>query len=486
MVHFTGSMYQLLFAIILTTFLGGNPLYAGQRAETLQHAKAATALVVSISDPSRSVSMGSGFFLSEDGLLVTNAHVVEGGSRLLVYVQDRLVTTAPQVLFIDGDADLAALRVPVNSPDILALATDHPVEGTEVVSVGYPRITDILQMGFALHATIGSGMVSGMAQGRSRTSGHQAGFIQTTGILNFGNSGGPLIDRETGVALGMVVTTVPYLERAKDRNGAAIGSVSMKSGIGYSIPAAFIRQWLASHHLDAGITSPDRDIKPGTIRTPSHGPEPEADRSFATGHLLHSIATVLHNDSDLLHLAIFHYEAAAQLNPNAPWIARNLGLAYADDGQWPRALQAYIKGLEFAPHDPELLTDAGLAWERTGDHEHAVASYRAALQVDADFGRAHNNLGEILWKTGKQEEAMTEFRAALDTDPTLASASYNLGLAFESKGQHAEALHTWESFLRQTVSSSTSDEWTRKIREGLTRLKTASPQAVPTVVTSTR
>ena len=479
-------MYQLLLAIILITLFGGNPLYAGQRAEILRHAKAATALVVAISDTGRSVSMGSGFFLSEDGLLVTNAHVVEGGSRLLVYVQDRLVVTAPKILVTDGDADLAALRVPVDSPEILALAPDHPVEGTEVMSVGYPRITDILQMGFALHATIGSGMVSGMAQGRSRTSGHQAGFIQTTGILNFGNSGGPLIDGETGTAVGMVVTTVPYLERAKDRNGTAIGSVSMKSGIGYSIPAAFIRQWLASHHLDAAITSAHRGITQDSTGVLSHGAEPEADRSFATGHLLHSIAMVLHNDSDLLHLAIFHYETAAKLKPDAPWIARNLGLAYADDGQWPRALQAYIKGLEFAPHDAGLLTDAGLAWERNGDHEQAVASYRAALQADADFGRAHNNLGQVLWKTGKQKEAITEFRAALEADPSLASASYNLGLALESQGQHAEALHTWESFLQQTVSPSKSDEWTKKIREGLTRLKTASLQAVPTIVTSTR
>lgn len=479
-------MHQLLFAIILTSLFWGNPLYAGQRAETLQHAKAATALVVAISDSGRSVSMGSGFFLSEDGLLVTNAHVVEGGSRLLVYVQDHVVVTAPKILVSDGDADLAALRVPVEALEILSLAPEYPVEGTEVMAVGYPRITDILQMGFALHATIGSGMVSGMAQGRSRTSGLQAGFIQTTGILNFGNSGGPLIDIETGAAVGMVVTTVPYLERAKDRNGVPIGSVSMKSGIGYSIPSAFIRQWLALHHLDAGITSSHRAPAQGAPRTLSHGPEPEADRSFATGHLLHSIAMVLHNDSDLLHLAIFHYETAAKLKPDAPWIARNLGLAYADDGQWPRALQAYIKGLEFAPHDAGLLTDAGLAWERIGDHEHAVASYRAAIQVDGDFGRAHNNLGEVLWKIGKEEEAIIEFRAALETNPSLASASYNLGLALESHGQHAEALHTWESFLQQTVSSSKPDEWTKKIREGLIRLKTASLHAVPTVVTSTR
>jgi cytochrome c-type biogenesis protein CcmH/NrfG len=474
-------MSQLLLSIVLSCLVV-TPLYAGSRADRLQQAKAATALVVAINDSTQSVSMGSGFFLSEDGLIVTNAHVVEGGSRLLVYVQDRLVATAPTVLVADGDADLAALRVPGVSPNILTLAQENALEGTEVVSIGYPRITDILQMGFTLHATVGSGMVSGLAQGRSRTSGRQAGFVQTTGVLNFGNSGGPLIDTETGTVLGMVVTTVPYLERAKDRHGNSIGSVSMKSGIGYSIPAPFIRQWLMSHHLDVGIQSAD----PATRRALSHGAEPEADRSFATGHLLHSIALVLHNDSDLLHLAISHYETAAKLKPDAPWIARNLGLAYAEDGQWSHALQAFMKGLEFAPHDAALLTDAGFAWERTGDQEHAVEAYRAALRADAEFGRAHNNLGQILWKTGKHDEAIIEFRAALDADPTLGSASYNLGLALESQGLHGEALVTWESFLQQTVSQPRPDEWTRKIREGLTRLKTAYRPSLPTVMTSTR
>lgn len=484
MLHFTGSMHQLLFALILFCFVATNPGWAGQRADMLQRAKAATALIVAINDSGQSVSMGSGFFLSESGLLVTNAHVVEGGSRLLVYIEDHLVTTAAQVLIADSDADLAALRVPVESPVTLALAPEHPLEGTEVMSVGYPRITDILQMGFAVHATIGSGMVSGVVQGRSRTHGRQAGFIQTTGILNFGNSGGPLIDSETGAVIGMVVTTVPYLERAKDRHGASIGSVSMKSGIGYSIPAPYIRQWLSAHRLDAGLSSP-QDIPQSRGRMLSHGVEPEAERSFVTGHLLHSIAMVLHNDSDLLHLAIGHYETAVALKPDAPWMARNLGLAYADDGQWPKALQAYMKGLESAPNDAALLNDAGLAWERTGNHEHAVESYRAALRADAQFGRAHNNLGQVLWKTGRREEAIHAFRAALDADPLLASASYNLGLALESKGQHAEARHTWESFLQRTGSQPKSDEWTRKMREGLTRLKTAAIPSAPTIVTST-
>ena len=48
----------------------------------------------------------------------------------------------------------------------------------------------------------------------------------------------------------MVTTTVPYLERTRDANGATLGTVTMRSGIGYSIPSPVIQQWLMSHHIE--------------------------------------------------------------------------------------------------------------------------------------------------------------------------------------------------------------------------------------------
>src|SRR5437660_10805803 len=151
---------------------------------------------------------------------------------------------------MDRDLDLAALRIPLKRTDIgLTLAQRPPDEGEDVIAVGYPRITDILQMGFVLHPTVVSGHANGIAEGRSRTKGRSTPFIQTTANFNFGNSGGPLVSLQSHEVSGMVVHTVPYLERAKDRAGAPVGNVVMKSGIGYSIPAPVIREWLTVNHL---------------------------------------------------------------------------------------------------------------------------------------------------------------------------------------------------------------------------------------------
>jgi hypothetical protein len=396
-------MYHVLIAAFLLLTVT-EPAHAGQRQDIFRHAKAATVLIVGIDDAAHSISLGSGFFADPSGLLVTNAHVIEESARLYVYVLDREIYVAPDVVAVDPDLDLAVLRIPDTWGAPLALAADPTPEGTEVIAVGYPRITDILQLGFALHASTIPAMVSGLVQGQSRTDGRVVEFLQTAGLLNFGSSGGPLVRTDSGEVAAMVVTTVPYLERAKDAHGVAIGSVMMKSGISYSIPASVIRQWLAANHLSP---SP---VPPVPVRQPlPNMAELEANRSFATGYLLQTIAMVLHGDADLLKLAVRHYCVAAELRPDAPWIVRNLGLAYASLEQWDKAVQAYSKAMALAPDDPELRTDAAVAQQRSGRAEEAAALYQAVLNTGdpaAEKERVHR----------KMQGAITRLKSAIPVD----------------------------------------------------------------------
>jgi tetratricopeptide (TPR) repeat protein len=88
---------------------------------------------------------------------------------------------------------------------------------------------------------------------------------------------------------------------------------------------------------------------------------------------------------------------------------------------------------------------------------------------------------------GKVDDAIGEFRLALRHEPGLSLAAYNLGLALESKGHRDEALTAWESFLKVSGNKSEGDEWTPKIREGLSRLRTAmAPGGAAAVVTSAK
>ena len=479
-------MARLLATVLLclTSLTFSSFAYAAPHGEVYRQAKAATALVVAVNDTTHSVSLGSGFFVDPDGLLITNAHVVEDHTRLFVYVQDQQVFPSPPILVMDRDLDLAALRIPLKGTDIsLTLAQRPPDDGEDVIAVGYPRITDILQMGFVLHPTVVAGQANGLASGRSRTKGRSTPFIQTTGNFNFGNSGGPLIGLDSQEVYGMVVHTVPYLERAKDRSGTPIGSVMMKSGIGYSIPSSIIRQWLTTNRLSytGSETKPRK-----SFATDSLNASEEANRSFATGHLLHTLAIVLQQDTELLDLAAFHYENAATLRPEAPWITRNLGLVSATLGRWDQALQAYQRALRLTPKDPALLVDTGLAWERSGNRERAIEFYQAAIQSNPAMESAHNHIGTLFLKAGRAEEAIQAFRQALACAPASSMASYNLGLALEAKGLKEDALLAWETFLQNSGPRTDGAGFDIKMREGVARLKPLTAKAHPVSGSSPR
>ena len=68
------------------------------QGDLYRQAKAATVLIVGINDESNALSFGSGVFISEQGLVLTNAHVVEDSTRLFVYIRNQAIDPSAQVL----------------------------------------------------------------------------------------------------------------------------------------------------------------------------------------------------------------------------------------------------------------------------------------------------------------------------------------------------------------------------------------------------
>jgi serine protease Do len=130
--------------------------------------------------PKSAVAQGSGFFISGDGYVVTNNHVVANGKSFEV-TTDGGKTYQANVIGTDPQLDLALIKVSEGADfPYVRLATDVPRIGDWVLPIGNP---------FGLGGTVTAGIVS--ARGRDIGAGPYEDFIQIDAPVNKGNSGGP-------------------------------------------------------------------------------------------------------------------------------------------------------------------------------------------------------------------------------------------------------------------------------------------------------
>ena len=136
----------------------------------------------------RGAGFGSGFIVSEDGYVVTNAHVVDGAEDIRVSLHDQREFDA-KLIGADERTDIALLKIDVEDLPVVNLGDSDEVQvGQWVLAIGAP-------FGFDYTAT--QGIVSAVS--RSLRGDNYVPFIQTDAAVNPGNSGGPLFDTEGNV-----------------------------------------------------------------------------------------------------------------------------------------------------------------------------------------------------------------------------------------------------------------------------------------------
>jgi serine protease Do len=165
----------------------------------------------------RSTARGSGFFITSDGYLITNNHIVENAETVTVRTLDKNEYKA-EVVGTDSESDLALLKVDKNNIPYIALGDSTQCRpGEWVLAIGNP---------LSFEHTVTAGIIS--AKGRQLLGGPTyQNFIQTDAAINPGNSGGPLVNMQ-GEVIGinsMISTTT----------GGSIG-------IGFAIPTELAKK----------------------------------------------------------------------------------------------------------------------------------------------------------------------------------------------------------------------------------------------------
>jgi serine protease Do len=175
--------------------------------------------VIMVSTPG---GLGSGFIIHPDGYAITNAHVIQGETRIKATVFEqrnldfrRREIQDVEIVAVNNHMDLALIKLKKDEgdfPTVYLADTDDLLAGQEVFAIGAP---------LGLERTLSQGVIATTQRNFEGST-----FIQTTAQINPGNSGGPLFNTR-GEVIGVTNMKIPFGE-----------------GLGFAIPAKYVRDFV--------------------------------------------------------------------------------------------------------------------------------------------------------------------------------------------------------------------------------------------------
>jgi len=346
------------------------------------------------------LGQGSGFFISKDGDVITNYHVLQGVSRAAIRAWDGNMYSVKKVVAEDRESDLIRISVDIGERTVPALlvSTSLPQVGERIVVIGTP---------LGLEKTVSDGIVAAI-----REIPEFGKVIQLTAPISQGSSGSPVVNM----------------------NGEVIG-----------IATFFI---LAGQNLNFAISGENiARLTPGEGQTLSEREEARGEEMISLAEQLYSIG-IRYLWIEDYEKAIPYFLEAVKNNPNYAEAYFQIGYCKGKLGRYAEAIEFYRQAIGIKPGDFGGHNNLCVAYNNVGRYREAVASCRQAIQLKPDLAEAYNNLAWSFYKLGRYQEAVEASKQAIYIKPDFAMAHYNLGNNFLILGNYQEAIESYKEAIR--------------------------------------
>lgn len=338
--------------------------------------------------------IGTGFFVKEEGILVTNYHVIAGGVRAEAKLSSGEVVSIEGILSEDREGDLILLSLEVKGRSFPVLKlTDTKIEaGQPVVVIGSP---------FGLEGTVSNGIISAV-----RDIPKLGKILQITAPISKGSSGSPVLNMK-GELVGIATL---YIKEGQSLNFAI--SIDRVAGLLSS------RQAMARKLFELV-----QEEEQKWSETPQG--------QFILGlNLL---------EGGRYKEAILHFKKSIQKQPDFAWAYFNLGLAYRRLNYNNEAIEAYKQAIRIKPDLAEAHYNLGWVYGELGLHNKAVETYKQAIMINPNDAETHYSLGREYLILGDNHTAIEEFKQAIQLKPDYSSAYTSLGVVYSRLGRIYEA-----------------------------------------------
>jgi tetratricopeptide (TPR) repeat protein len=382
-----------LHGLILTFSLA--TVQAGDVPSIVEKTKPAVVEILAFDKENKPLKTGTGFFVSSDGALLTNFHVISGASSIMAKTPTGAVYFLKGVIAESEADDVAKLQFLATDVPYLTLGSSlKAVEGQRVLVIGNPE---------GLEGTVSDGIISAFRSGRS--------MIQITAPISPGSSGSPVLD-ETGQVIGMATLVSKEGQNLNFAISAEAINAAIQSGAKPSVAAA----------------------------SPTATESPSTDSINANTRALYYFSKAFNEGNAKKYKdAIDDYTEAIRAKPDFAVAYGNRGWSYLQLGLYEKAIMDVSEAIRLQPDNPDVYLDRGNAYLDLKQYQSAISDYTEVIRLKPDYAEAYQGLGSAYLDLKQYERAITDYTEAIRLKPDLAAAYYDRGYTYHMLGDEKAA-----------------------------------------------
>jgi len=329
--------------IVFSTLIIASGAIEENLPSLIKRIKPSTVIIYTYDDKGESLKQGSGFFINQNGDVVTNYHVIQGASSAEIKTTDGNTYPITYILAGDEQGDLIRLSVNISSKSVYPLSLNKtiPEIGERIIVYGSP---------LGLENTVSDGIVSAI-----RDIPNYGRIIQITAPISPGSSGSPVLNLR----------------------GEVIGIATFQMVEGQNLNFAIPSEKIASFILTKGnkISIPEEMFEQGS----------KINNDLDYGEIM-QIATHFLNNEEYekgilyLEIAVTKIDILSQKG----YRYCDIGYCFEKLGNYFKAIEAYKQAIYFIPDYAYAHLDLGISYFKIGDKNSALNEYKILKNLDID------------------------------------------------------------------------------------------------------
>jgi len=426
--YFLMPMYFFLFFCVSAL-----PCQAQELPQIVKKIAPSIVIILTYDKDGEIIGQGSGFFISSDGNIITNRHVLADANRAEAKTADGKVYPITRIAAENKDADIVRASVGVTLPvSTLSLSSSIPEVGERIAVIGSP---------LGLEQTVSDGIVSAV-----REIPEFGKIYQITAPISPGSSGSPVVNMKgevIGVAtfqfvggqnLNFVIPS-EHISRLRAEKGKPLEEWAMEN----------MEEWLTTAEglYFSGLIFLWTDDYEKALPYFQNAVEKHpnyADAWFCIGYCSDELG--------YYHEAVEAFKQAIRIKPDYAEAYYNLGVVYDSLERYYKAVEAFKQAIRIKPDDAEAYCNLGVVYGKLERYYKAVEAFKQAIRIKPDDAEAHNNLGVVYDSLERYYKAVEAYKQAIRIKPDYAKAHYNLGVTYGKLERYHEEIEAYKQAIR--------------------------------------